>query len=529
MPAFTQAGADFLAMTVPALLRQRARETPHQLALSARAGAGFRDRLTYAQLVARMDAVGRGFVRLGFREGDRIGVLLGNDAGRECILTALGALRIGAAVVPLNTRASDEELAHALELVAPAAVVTIGAWGARVARLYPPARRLVIGADGVGEGGEPWPEPLEQASDAAVDAVADPVRPDLLACLLFTSGTTARSKAVIHDHRSMIGAGLSCGTALGLTRDDLYQGGWPFFTSSALNLGCMSSWVTGGGFIFEEPLDNAGRLKLIASERTTFYHGVPSVVHFMIEEYARSGCDVSSLRRLGFGGSAMPAEVMQRIAEHWPQVEQVQIYGMTESGPSGSRLEPADMWRKFGSIGVAMPFCEIAIVDDAVQPVGPGVTGEILLRGPGIAKGYFRNPEASADAFRAGGVRTGDIGHMDAEGYLFFTDRKKDVINRGGLKIASVAVEQVLYRFPGVREAAVVAVHHPDLGEDVAACVVPEAGVSLDLAALAAFCAEKLADYERPRRWLVLDVLPKNPMGKVMKTELRRTLDGAPA
>ena len=125
-------------------------------------------------------------------------------------------------------------------------------------------------------------------------------------------------------------------------------------------------------------------------------------------------------------------------------------------------------------------------------------------------------------------IRTGDVGHLDADGFLFFTDRRKDVINRGGLKIASVAVEEVLYRHPSVREAAVVAIPHPALGEDVAACVVPREGVGIDTDELAAFCARSLADYERPRRWLVLDELPKNPMGKVLKNELRELIAASP-
>ncbi|WP_407520330.1 class I adenylate-forming enzyme family protein [Methylobacterium oryzisoli] len=506
-----------LSLTVPQLLRRRAEEGRTGIALSAHALGGWRDRLTYGQLVQRMDAVAAGFAALGLGEGDRIGVLLGNEAGRECLLTALGALRIGAAVVPFNTRASDEELGHALALAEPAAVACTAAGAARLARLSPAVRLLVVG-EGAPAGTQTWPEPLMSWFGAAPPEVPDP---DRLGCLLFTSGTTARSKAVMHSHTTMLGAGLACGAALGLRADDLYQGGWPFFTSSPLNLGAMSCWIAGAGLVLEEPLDNRGRLRLIASERTTYYHGVPSVVHFMMEEFARAPTDVSSLRRVGYGGSAMPPEVIRRLAAQWPHVAQVQIYGMTESGPSGTRLEPAMMEEKIGSIGSAMPHCAVSIIDEAGRALGPGETGEILLRGPGVAKGYFRNPDATAEAFVLGGIRTGDVGHLDAEGFLYFTDRRKDVINRGGLKVASVAVEEVLYRHPSVREAAVIAVPHQALGEDVAACVVPREPGGVDTEALAAFCAERLADYARPRRWLILDELPKNPMGKVLKTELR--------
>ncbi|MFG1185950.1 class I adenylate-forming enzyme family protein [Xanthobacter aminoxidans] len=511
-----------LALTIPRLLGERAKARPNALSLSARSITGYRDRLTYAQLVARMEAVASGLHAFGLGRNDRIGVFLGNEAGRECMLTALGALRLGAAVVPLNTRSADEELTHALELVEPAAIVTTARSAHRISGLYPAARLLVCGdLAGAPEQAQLWPEPTTGAWPPAPPEDADP---DDLGCLLFTSGTTARSKAVMHSQRTMIGAGLSCGAALELRADDLYQGGWPFFTSSALNLGAMSCWVYGACLVFEEPLDNGGRLRLIASEGTTFYHGVPSVVHFLMEEYAQQPSDVSRLRRIGYGGSAMPPDVIRRIDQQWPHTEQVQIYGMTESGPAGTRLRPADLWRKLGSIGEAMPYCEIQVVDDQANPVAAGTTGEILIKGPGVARGYFRLPGASTEAFVAGGIRTGDVGHLDEDGFLFFTDRSKDVINRGGLKVASVAVEEVLYRHPAIREAAVVAIPHPALGEDVAACVVAREGATLDVEDLSAFCARSLADYARPRRWLVIDELPKNPMGKVLKKELRQRL-----
>src|SRR5690606_10634080 len=147
------------------------------------------------------------------------------------------------------------------------------------------------------------------------------------------------------------------------------------------------------------------------------------------------------------------------------------------------------------------------------QPVG--AQGEIVIEGPGVGIGYYRNPAATKEAFEGRAVRTGDVGYLDPEGFLFFGDRKKDVINRGGLKISSVAVESVLYRHPSVREAAVVPTPHPELGEDVAAFVVPYPGRDIDVEALAEFCRDKLADYERPRHWHVVEELPKNPMGKI--------------
>lgn len=507
---------ELLSMTVPALLRFRAETTPETLALSVRSHAGWRDRLTYAQLVDRMDRMAAGLHAAGLRPGDRLAVFLDNWAGREAVLSALGALRLGAAVSPINTRYGDPALEHALNLIAPQIIVGPAEAADRLERMHPNARVLTLQSNGA----DRWPDPLEQME--STPPVPDPDDPGTPGPLLFTSGTTALPKAVMHTHRSMIAAGLACSTSLGLRPGDLYHGGWPFSTSSGLNLGCASAWASGGGLVLEEPLDNAGRLSLIASEGSTFYHGVPSVVYFLVEETARGSYDLSSLRRVGYGGSAMPRRVIERLDELWPHVEQVQIYGMTESGPSGTVLPPEERYTRFGSVGRAMPYCQVRVVNSEGRDCTPGEDGEIVLCGPAVAEGYLSNPKATAEAFDCGGIRTGDVGHLDEDGYLFFTDRLKDIINRGGMKIASIAVEEVLYAHPGILEAAVVSVPHDALGEDIGACIVPAPGHTVDTEDLAAYCRCHLADYEVPRHWHALEALPKNAMGKVLKADLRQ-------
>lgn len=508
-------------LTVPALLRRRAARQPFALALSAHSHRGHRDRLSYAQLVIRMEAMARGLHARGLQRGERLALFVSNAAVREGVLTALGCYRLGAIVAPLNVRASDEELSHSLALIDPTLIVTTGDAVDRLKRLCPSARALVLGAAPSENG---WPEP-EQEFHAT--ELPEPTRPEDPTVLLFTSGTTARSKAVTHCHRSQLFCGYAVGGALGLTDQDTYQGAWPIFTSSVLNMACMSSWVHGAGVVLEEsPLNNAGRLRLIETEGTTVYHGVTSPLNFMIDEYPRGRYDLSRVRRLGYGGSAMPAEVIAKFSEHLPWVDQVHIWGMTETGPAGTVLPPWFLPRKAGCIGSAMRGCAVRVVDDAGRPVPAGETGEIAFSGPSTALGYYGNPEATAATFIDGWVRTGDIGRIDDEGHLHFVDRKKDIINRGGLKIASAAVEEVIYRFAGVAEAAVVAVPHAGLGEDIAACVVAAPGALLDTAALQRHCAALLADYQTPRQWFVLEALPKNPMGKILKRELRESLLG---
>jgi acyl-CoA synthetase (AMP-forming)/AMP-acid ligase II len=507
-------------LTIPALLRRRAQQHPFKLALSAQSWRGHRDRLSFAQLLIRMESVARGLVVRGLQPGERVALFLSNDAVREGVLTALGCWRLGAIVSPLNVRASDDELRHALELVEPSFVVTTNDAVSRVGTLFPAARRLIVD----GPAGEPgsWPEPEREFHDLALPEVTDPEAPSVL---LFTSGTTARSKAVAHNQRSQLACGFAISGAIGLTDQDTYQGAWPLYTSSVLNMACMAAWVSGAGVVLEpSTLDNAGRLRLIESEGTTVYHGVTAPLHFLVDEYPKGRYDLSRVRRLGYGGATMPAEVIAKFRARWPWIDQVHIWGMTETGPAGTYLAPWFLPRKAGCIGAPQPGCAVRVVDDAGEPVAMGETGEIVFSGPSAALGYWRNPEATAQTFVDGWVRTGDIGRFDAEGHLHFVDRKKDIINRGGLKIASAAVEEVIYRYPGIAEAAVVAVPHAGLGEDIAACVVAAPGTTLDADALRAHCAKHLADYETPRRWHVLPALPKNPMGKILKRELREQL-----
>lgn len=507
-------------LTIPSLLRRRAAEMPSAPAFSGHSWKGHRDRLSYGQLVHRMEMMGRALYSHGISHGDRVAIFLTNYASRECVLTALGCLEIGAVVVPLNTRSSDDELQHALTLTEPVTIVCMAESAARLAQLYPAAGLLQL--DAPPECPQQWPDPEHTF---VKEAAPTSVRHTDLACLLFTSGTTARSKAVMHSHSSMLHTGQAMGSAVGLESGDRYQGAWPFFTSSVMSMACMSSWVHRACVVLEQiPMSNAERLRLIETEGTTVYHGVTSIIHFLIDEYVQGTYDLSRVRRFGYGGAVMPPEVIDKIATRVPWADQIHVWGMTETGPAGTYLPAHFLPRKAGAIGIAMPTCSVRVIDADGKPVPQGESGEIVFSGPSMAMGYFRNQDATQEAFVDGWVHTGDIGRFDDEGILHFVDRIKDIINRGGLKISSAAVESAIYSFPGIAEAAVIAVPHEGLGEDVAACVVPVPGTTLSIEALAEHCAARLADYARPRHWHVLDALPKNPMGKVLKRDLRDSL-----
>src|SRR5690625_3372150 len=429
---------ELAGLTVPVLLKRRAEQFGSKLALSAPAYKGYQERLTYWQLVENMESVAQGFHIKGLRSGDRIALFLSNNAMREAIFSALGAYRLGAIAAPLNVRSTDNELIYVLNLIKPRYIVTTPEHADRLRRFSHEMRLLVVGMEHDGE--DTWPDPEIGLYDTEIPAVhVDAEQPSIL---LLTSGTTAWSKAVLHCHRSQLYAGLSVGSAIGLTSADIYQGAWPIYTSSVLNMACMSAWVHGSSLVLEpDGLNNANRLRMIRREGTSVYHGVTAILNFMMEEYEKGHYDLTFLRRLVYGGSAMPAEIIHKFARQLPWVDQVHIWGMTETGPAGTVLPSWYLPRKAGSIGGPMPTCSIRIVSEQGQVAAANEIGEIFFSGPSMALGYWQDEEETSRAFINGWVRSGDLGYRDDEGHFHFVDRSKDTINRGGMIISSAAVE----------------------------------------------------------------------------------------
>jgi acyl-CoA synthetase (AMP-forming)/AMP-acid ligase II len=217
----------------------------------------------------------------------------------------------------------------------------------------------------------------------------------------------------------------------------------------------------------------------------------------------------------------MPGKVVRALIEIFPAAEQRQNYGMTESGPTGTILPPAFTLSRLGSVGLRLPLCDIRIVDETGSVLSPDVVGEIQIRSPANMLGYYRDPDATQMTLTDGWVHIGDLGREDAEGFLWYVDRLKNVINRGGLKVSSLEIEEALFRHPAVLEVAVVPMSHPSLGEDIRAFVVLRAGADVDPEALRAHCARHLSAHKIPRDIRLVGELPRNSMGKVRKTELR--------
>lgn len=297
---------------------------------------------------------------------------------------------------------------------------------------------------------------------------------------------------------------------------------FPFFTSSGLSSVMMLWLYYGVKLVLEDVFDVKQTLATMEKEKSDIYGGAPAMFVFLLSHPEFKDFDTTSIKKLISGASVMPEEVARQLDGAWPDVKIYNIYALTEGGTGGTTLFAADAMKKIGSIGHPWaPDQELRIVDADGSDVKPGEIGEIILRGPNIMKEYYNNPEATAETIKEGWLHTGDMGYVDVEGYLYYTDRQKDMIVRGGYNVYSVEVENALYEHPAIKQCAVVGKPHPKLGEDLVAFVVPMEGEDLTAENVHNFTVDKLADYKRPRDIRFIEALPINPTGKVDKKTIR--------
>jgi acyl-CoA synthetase (AMP-forming)/AMP-acid ligase II len=503
------------------LLDHHARERPDACALACCSASGDWVDVSWSRLAEDSRRAAAGLRAIGVEPGDHVALLLDNRSAYECFVAMLGMMRRGAALVPLNTRSTAAELAHALGAADCRWLIS---WveaveRVEVARAEVPGLQRVIGVGGTPASWADWREILGHAPDPTAEAA---VGPDIVSGILFTSGTTARPKGAVHVHRTAIATGAVYTAILGLGPGEVLHHAIPFFTSSGAQALTMIMLWSGCTMVVEPIFDQACMVRRMAENGTTVVVAAPSQFLFMLDALKTRRAELEQVRLWVYGSAPMPGEVAHTLAEIFPKAGQRQLYGMTETGPLGTTLAPAFAFSKPSSCGRPMPLCEAMVVDAAGVALGPDEIGEICIRGPANMLGYYKNPEATAAALKGGWMHTGDIGRKDADGFLYYLDRLKDVINRGGLKISSMEVEDTLYRHPAVLEVAVVAAPHPQLGEDIRAFVALRPGMRTEAEELRAHCAALLSPYKVPRDIRFIDSLPRNSLGKVQKTQLRQ-------
>jgi fatty-acyl-CoA synthase len=469
-------------------LSHTARRTPERVAVD------YLDRkLTYAEIDRRSDALAAEFLARGLGRGDRVATLTGNSP--EHVIAFFACAKTGCMLVPLNWRLAVPELQFQLADAEPALF------------LVEDERAELASATGV-----PW-EPLAPP-DTRVEPVDAVVHGDDGMLLIYTSGTTGRPKGAVLTHANCFWTNLSFDAATGLTGDDVVLQVLPQFHCGGWNVQPLLAWLKGATVVLERAFEPARTLALLEEKRITTVMGVPAIYLFLSQEPRFADVDLSSLRLAVVGGAPMPEELLRTWQARG--VDIVQGYGLTEAAPNVLCLPPEDAVRKTGSAGKPYPFVDVRLGDD----------GELLVRGPNVFPGYWRNPEATAAAFRDGWLLTGDVAEVDEDGCYRIKGRLKDMYISGGENVYPAEVEAVLHEHSAVADAAVVGVADERWGEVGVAFVVLADSVAGD--ELLAHCRDRLAHYKVPKRVRFVDALPLSAMNKVLKDELR-ALDEVPA
>ena len=473
-------------------------------------------RFTYRAFDQAVDEIAAGLTACGVEPGDRVALLLSNCA--EFAFVFFGAMRAGAVAVPLNTREQKPELEFTLGNCGAKVIVHDAELEDRLpdAASVPTLKhKFAVGS--AAEDSQPLSALFKSGEAPSVIAAQESP-----AVILYTSGTTGKPKGAVLTQMSMVMSAMHYETCWGLTADDRALMAVPATHVTGLVAIMLAMVRAKGATIILGAFKAAAFLDLAAKERMTYTLMVPAMYHLCLLQTDISGYDLSAWRVGGYGGSPMPVATIKTLAEKLPNLHLANAYGSTET-TSPSTLTPlGEGALKVETVGRPVPCCEIRVMDDDGCEVPVGESGEIWIKGGHVAAGYWDNPEATRLNFISGFWRSGDIGALTADGYLQIFDRKKDMINRGGFKVYSAEVEDVLAYHPKVGEAAVVGDPDPVLTEKVHAYILPK-DRSLTEEDVKAYCAARLSDYKVPDYVTFVDQpLPRNANGKVLKRALKK-------
>jgi fatty-acyl-CoA synthase len=470
---------------------------------------------TYADWNADVQRVRHALRRRGVNPGDRVAVLTLNEP--EFLTVAFACWQSGIIFVPLNFRLTGRELAF---IIADAGVHTLVCGAEFVAtidgiRADVPVRHYVSLAPAAGW--TPWADLVRDEPAAGWSQAIDD---GAVAIIMYTSGTTGLPKGAMLTHGNVLWNNINTLHTMTTGADDRTLVCAPLFHIGGLNVTTLSTLQVGGTVVLMKSFDAQAVLDYIERHRITTMFGVPAMFLFMSQVSGFERRDLTSIRYFVCGGAPVPEALIRLYASRG--VPFVQGYGLTETAPFALLLPKEDAARRIGSAGLPPMYTDVRIVDLGNRTVPPGTPGEIVIRGPNVMKGYWNRPEATAEAIDAEGwFHSGDIGVVDADGYHYVVDRKKDMIISGGENVYPAEVEAVLYEMPGIADVGVIGLPDPKWGERVVAVIVAAPGASVTAADVTAFASDKLARYKMPSQIEFVDELPRNPQGKVLKRVLR--------
>ncbi len=488
-------------------------------------------RISYAQLNAMSNQVANGLVAAGVKKGDKVALCCPNLPYFPIVY--YGILKAGAAVVPLNVLLKRREFAyHLTDSDAVAMICFEGTPELPLAKAAHEAVQEVPACKNL------WLLPAQMGGASPITGVKtlmdlmsgqspdfDTVQMDAndTAVILYTSGTTGQSKGAELTHSNMIMNPLAFSTCIRMEPADRVLCVLPMFhsygQSTQLNAGIMS----GATLVLLPRFSAEATLKLMQDENITLFSGVPTMYWDILNYPDANKFDLKkiakNLRMCGSGGAAIPVEVMKGFEERFNAII-LEGYGLSETSPVACSNRP-DIARKPGSIGLPIWGVEMRCVDENMNDVKPGEPGEVIIRGHNIMKGYYKRPEATAEAFAGGWFHSGDVAKVDSDGYFYIVDRTKDMIIRGGFNVYPREIEEVLVTHPDLSLAAVIGIPDEEYGEEVVAYVIPKVGKIVEARAIIAWAKENMAAYKYPRHVEIVAEFPLGPSGKILKRELR--------
>ena len=492
------------------LLEERVQSTPAKHFLFSEADDR---RYTYAEFDAAVNRAVRLLAERGIKKGDVVSLLMPNSA--EYIIAYFACFKIGALAGPINSLLKAEEITYVIANSEARALLVGSEFLPRIESVrneLPGLADVIVFDDeriatarfSEGE----LPDPSISQTDEAI--------------IIYTSGTTGKPKGCLLTHGNLIANARQIAGWLGFTEQDRLLTVMPLFHMNAVSVTTMTPLYAGGSTVVSPKFSASRFWRIISDYEVTSFGSVATMLSMLLSTYpdgVPAGLKTEQLRFAMCGSAPVPAEILRKFEETFNCLV-IEGYGLSES-TCRSTFNPPDERRRPGSCGMPIGN-EMKVVDETDREVADGELGEIVLRGENILKGYYKNPEATAQAFRNGWFHTNDIGYKDADGFFYIVDRKSDMIIRGGENIYPREIDEVLYKHPAVAAAATIGVPDPLYGEEVAAFIVLKEGAAASEEELIAHCREQLADFKCPKSIRLVTDIPKGPTGKLLKRELAR-------
>jgi len=505
-------------MILSDIFKRNARRYPQQTA------AAFGSvRLSFAEFNRRINSLANALINLGLQKQDKVAIILDNCL--EYLELYCAVPKAGCVAVPLNTSLSTSELAYIINNAEAKTLVFGERFAPTVASLLPELDSIetLVGIGTTANGAKSYEQLV---ADSSPDEPEVEVGEEDLAYLLYSSGTTGLPKGVMITHRGIIESAVNYVLGCDQRREDVCLIATPFFWGAAPIVNIVPQSYVGGALIIADDFSPEAILGLIQKEKVTIGMMAPPMIMSLLEHPQLSSYDTGSLRHIWFGGLPMPVESLKRAIQNQGNIF-FQVYGMIELTPLAMTVPeeqiiegPPEKVKRLASCGKEPPNVEVRVVNDEGKDVAPGEVGEVIGRGDNLMKGYWRMPQATAEALRDGYLHSGDLATIDEDGYLYLVGRKKDVIISGGNTIYPSEIEDIIYQHPSIIEAALIGVPDEELGEaPMVVVVVREADNAAE--DILAFCQQKLPDYACPRSVTLVEKLPRNPAGKVLRKVLQ--------